>query len=71
MSHCVEEKIPFSFKTDVEKTYDEFLEKNEVNISFIEYLMMIRHNERCDNKITSEFNYKRKELAKEKGVDVI
>lgn len=64
-------KIKSHIDTDVEKTYDEFLEKNEVNISFIEYLMMIRHNERCDNKITSEFNYKRKELAKEKGVDVI
>lgn len=64
-------KIKSHIDTDVEKTYYEFIEKNKINISFMEYLLMVRHNERCDNMITSEFNNKRKELAKEKGVDVV
>ena len=55
----------------LEKTYKEFKKKNDVKITFTEYLLMVRFNETCDTKIKNAFNLKRRDIAKSNGKDVV
>ena len=57
--------------SDLEKSYLEFKKKNKMDLSFTDYLIMVKFNETCDTKIKKLFNLKRRELANENGKEFI
>lgn len=64
-------KIRSHIDHNIEKTFEEFKIKNNINITFTDYLLMVRYNEACDTRITKAFNLKRRELADKNGVELI
>ena len=64
-------KIRSHIGHDLGKTYKEFKEKNKIDISFTEYLLLVKFNENCDARITKAFNIKRRNIADSLGVDLI
>lgn len=64
-------KIRSHISHDIEKTYIEFKEKNNIDISFTDYLLLVKFNENCDARITKAFNIKRRNIANSLGVDII
>ncbi len=60
-------KVKSHISTDLEETYLKFIKKNRIEMSFPEYLYMIRFNELCDENIRKVFNQKRKEIAQKEG----
>ena len=64
-------KVRSHISTNLEATYKEFIRKNKLDITFVDYMLLIRFNELCDTNIRTAFNLKRKELAKRNGTVVI
>ena len=60
-------KVRSHISTNLEKTYDEFLKLNKVDITFVDYMLLIRFNELCDENIRKAHNLKRKEIAIREG----
>ena len=64
-------KIRSHIDHNIEKTFEEFKFVNKINISFTDYLLMVRFNETCDTRITKAFNLKRREIADKLNVELI
>ena len=64
-------KVRSHISTNLEDTYEEFNKVNKLDLSFVEYMLLIRFNELCDTNIRKMMNMKRKEIAKAGGKVVI
>lgn len=64
-------KVRSHISTNLEKTYEEFKKINKLKITFVEYMLLIRFNELCDENIRKAFNQKRKTIAMKGGKDCV
>lgn len=64
-------KIKSHIDVDIQKSFIEFKKKNCIDISYTEYLLLVRYNETCDNKIRAALNIKRRDIARELGQEVV
>lgn len=60
-------KVRSHISTNLEKTYKEFTSRNRINMTYTDYLVLIRFNELCDNMIRDAINFKRKSIAMKGG----
>ena len=64
-------KVRSHISTNLEKSYEEFIKINKLKITFVEYMLLIRFNELCDENIRKAFNQKRKFIAMKGGKDCV
>ena len=64
-------KVRSHISTNLEKSYEEFVKINKLKITFVEYMLLIRFNELCDENIRKAFNQKRKFIAMKGGKDCV
>ena len=60
-------KVRSHISTNLEKTFKEFVKYNRINMSYTDYLILIRFNELCDENIRKAINMKRKGIAMKGG----